>query len=80
MKKRFKLGIITGVLALSLFSFVYVQSTVSPFNLNQNIQQTELSYSESNEAESKSLLPETKIIEFLADKASSLFSSIVNKD
>lgn len=70
----------TGVLALSLFSFVYVQSNESPFNLTQNIQQTELSYPESNEAESKSLLPETKIIEFLADRASSLFSSIVNKD
>ena len=80
-RKRIQWAVFTGVIALSLFSFVFIHSSAQPFNLQQNAQQqTELAVPDANESDSKISLPESKIIQFVANRLTSAFSSIVNKD
>lgn len=78
MKKFAKIIAICFILAMSVGSYVYVHTDIvqnSEFSINQS--SVELADYDLNETQSQKLLPETRIIEFLAEKVSDLFSSVV---
>ena len=78
MKRFGKLVLICCILALSVGSYVYVHTDAiqsADFTVNQS--GVEMSAPDVNEKDSQKLLPETRILEILADKVSGLFSSVI---
>lgn len=81
MKRVIKLLAVTFILALSIFSYAYVYSDVS----NQTVIAkgpvgSETNSGEISENERTLLLPESKIIQYISDKALDLFSSVISLD
>jgi len=78
MKKFVKIIAVCFILALSVGSYVYVHTDIvqsREFSMNQTT--VEVTDYDLNETQSQKLLPETRIIEFLAEKVSDLFASVV---
>ncbi|TVR77658.1 MAG: hypothetical protein EA409_11470 [Saprospirales bacterium] len=81
MKRFIKLLAVSFILALSVFSYAYVNTDVSnnkvAFTGQNNV---ELSQGEVSDSERTLLLPESKIIQYISEKAIDLFSSVITLD
>lgn len=78
MKKFTKIIAVCFILTLSVGSYLYVHTDIvdsSDFSMNQS--SVEVADYDLNENQGQNLLPETRIIEFLAEKVSDLFASVV---
>lgn len=80
MKRAIKISLVAIVLSLSVFSFIYVETSGFSTGIDKEFLGAEINFTDMASGERQNILPESKIIEFLAEQASAIFSSVITSD
>ncbi|TVQ49592.1 MAG: hypothetical protein EA362_04205 [Saprospirales bacterium] len=80
MRKALKYTVVFTIVALSVFSYFYVNDIKTHSHL-PNLTQIEMSTNHYNSEESdRNMLPESKVVKFFVDKVTLLLSPVFNQN